>query len=272
MLESFITVLLIGFTAGFIFAMPIAGPISILITSNALKGNYKFCIRTALGASIVEFFYVVISVNGIALLFSLYSPLIPYLLIAGSVFLFFVGVKVFKTKITLEEIEKGEELIDGKKVDKQGGMRTGLIINLTNPSLFFGILTSSFLVLSFASSVGLNTGGLDILLEENVNSIQQITGTELKSLESIDSTYNLMQKNPDAEAERSSYTFTLSLVYGAALALGGFSWLFILTKLLIKYRNKIKVEFLNILFKSLGIILIGISFYLFYSALRILLS
>ncbi len=272
MLESFITVLLIGFTAGFVFAMPIAGPISILITSNALKGNYLFCVRTALGASLVEFFYVVISVNGIALLFSLYSPLIPYLLIAGSAFLLFVGYKVFRTKISLEEIEREEKLLEGKKVDKQGGLRTGIIINLTNPSLFFGILTSSFLVLSFASSIGLNTGGLDILLEENVNSIQQITGTEFKSLEELDSTYNFNKNLPAEETERSSYTFALSLVYGAALAMGGFLWLFFLTKMLIKYRNKINIGFLNLLLKSLGIILIFISLYLFYSAVKILLA
>ena len=272
MLESFITVLLIGFTAGFIFAMPIAGPISILITSNALKGNYLFCIRTALGAAIVEFFYVVVSVNGIALLFSLYSPLIPYLLIAGSAFLLYVGYKVFKTKISLDEIEKEEKLLEGKKIDKQGGLRTGIIINLTNPSLFFGILTSSFLVLSFASSIGLNTGGLDILLEENVNSIQQITGTELKSFEELDTTYNFNKNLQNFEPERSSYTFALSLVYGAALALGGFLWLFTLTKILMKYRNKINVGFLNVLFKTLGIILISISLYLFYSALKILLT
>jgi len=86
MIESLITVVLIGFSAGFIFSMPIAG---IIITSNALKGNLKFCLRTASGASIIEFFYVLIAVFGLAMLFSLYSSIVPYVLIVGSIQFFF---------------------------------------------------------------------------------------------------------------------------------------------------------------------------------------
>lgn len=96
MIESLTTLILVGFTAGFVFAMPIAGPISIIITSNALKGNIKYCIRTALGASIVEFIYVLIAVLGLSALFSLYSPLIPYLLLVGSFFLFLSVLKLLE--------------------------------------------------------------------------------------------------------------------------------------------------------------------------------
>ena len=39
MIESIITMSIAGFLTGFIFSMPIAGPISIMITSNALKGQ-----------------------------------------------------------------------------------------------------------------------------------------------------------------------------------------------------------------------------------------
>lgn len=106
MTESFITVLLIGFFAGFIFAMPIAGPISILITSNALKGKLRFCVRTAIGASIVEFFYVLVAVFGLAILFSFYNSIIPYMLVLGSVFMLFVGIKVFNNKLELKDINK----------------------------------------------------------------------------------------------------------------------------------------------------------------------
>ena len=166
MIESFITVVLIGFSAGFVFSMPIAGPISIIITSNALKGNLKFCIRTALGASIIEFFYVLIAVFGLSVLFSLYSSIIPYVLIVGSIFLLAIGIKIFRTNIKLEDIERSYN--NDEKEEKNGGLRTGLIINLTNPSLFFGVLTSSFLVLSFASSIGLSTGGLDLLVQKKV--------------------------------------------------------------------------------------------------------
>ena len=98
MLESLITVILVGFSAGFIFSMPIAGPISIIITSNALKGNLKFCIRTALGASVIEFIYVLVAVLGLSALVTVYSDLIPYLLLVGSIFIFIVGIRIIKSK------------------------------------------------------------------------------------------------------------------------------------------------------------------------------
>ena len=271
MIESIITVLLIGFTAGFIFSMPIAGPISILITSNALKGNYRYCVRTALGASIVEFFYVFVAVYGITLLFSLYSPLIPYLLILGSAFLFAVSIKVFKTNLELDKITDSGNKTENNNLEERKGLRTGLIINLTNPSLFFGVLTSSFLVLSFASSVGFNTGGLDILIQENVTTISEITGEEFEEIPSADSS-NISRNENYEEAKQSSFTLLLSSIYAGALASGGFLWLFLLTKLLTKYRNKIKLSILEGAIKFLGVILAGISIYLFYSAIKILIK
>lgn len=264
MIESLTTLLLVGFSAGFIFAMPIAGPISIIITSNALKGNIKYCIRTALGASIVEFIYVLIAVLGLSALFSLYSPLIPYLLLVGSFFLFFIGVKIARTNLKLEEMNLDN--INNVEVEKKGGFRTGLFINFTNPSFFFGILTSSFLVLTFASSIGLNTGGLDLLVQENVTSFKEITGDELTS---IDSSYT--QQNNLEEVEHSSFTLVLSTAYALSLGLGGFIWLVILSKLLVKYRNKIKVEILTWTIRILGIILCGIGLYLLWKSLDILI-
>lgn len=266
MIESFITIVLVGFTAGFVFSIPIAGPISIIITSNALKGNINFCLRTALGASIIEFFYVLVAVFGLSILFSLYSSLIPYVLIVGSIFLLIIGIKITRSKIKMEDIENSEN--DTANNDKSGGLRTGLIINLTNPSLFFGVLTSSFLVLSFASSIGLNTGGLDLLVHENVTSLQEIAGDELSN---IDTKY-IPTPNGNEEAEHTSYTLLLSIIYAFSLSFGGFVWLGLLSKLLVKYRNKIKIQILNWTIRLLGLILCGIGIYLLWKSYEILMS
>ncbi|MBU0475733.1 MAG: LysE family transporter [Bacteroidetes bacterium] len=268
MIESIITILLIGFISGFVFSMPIAGPISILITSNALKGNKRFCIRTALGATIVEFVFVLVAVYGMTIIFSAYSSIIPYLLIIGALFLFFVGVKVFSSKIKLEDLTESEHDTNGVSSEDKGGLRAGLIINLSNPSLFFGILASSFLVLSFASSIGLNTGGLDLLLQENVTSIQEITGDSLKN---IDSAF-VKSHQLSEDAEHNSYTLLLSVVYAFSLASGGFVWLYILMFLLIKYRTVIKISLLNLIIRGLSIVLFGISFYLLWTAINIVIS
>jgi threonine/homoserine/homoserine lactone efflux protein len=66
MIESIITISITGLLAGFIFSMPIAGPISILITSNALKGRLRYCKLVSLGASFADFTYVFIAVFGLS--------------------------------------------------------------------------------------------------------------------------------------------------------------------------------------------------------------
>ncbi len=267
MFESFLTILLIGYFAGFVFAMPIAGPLSIVVTSNALKGNINFCYRTALGGSIVEFIYVLVAVFGLSLLLSLYYSFIPYMLLLGAFFLLFVGVKIFRTNITLYDIEKSSNNLNNN-INKSGGFRTGLIINLTNPSFFFGIITSSFLVLSFSSSIGLNTGGLDLLVHVNVTTFQEFTGNRLTE---IDSSY-IPIEIPEGTPEHSSYTFLLSLTYAFSLALGGFTWLVILTRQLLKHRDKIKINILNWIIRFLGLALCGIAIFLFWKSFSILID
>jgi len=268
MFQSALTVLIIGFTSGFIFAMPIAGPISILVTSNALKGKRRFCNRTALGGAIVEFFYVLIAVFGMTLLFSAYGSIIPYLFLIGGVFLFMVGIKVYSSKLELKDIKKsGNEINKCVKANK-GGLRTGIIINLTNPSLFFGLLTSSFVVLSFSSSIGLNTGGLEILIQENAGNIQQLTADAVNGFDStfVDTIDNV------AKSEQNSHSLLLSIIYAVAIAFGGFLWLYFLTKLLIKYRSKINLQYLKWIIRGLGVVLFGISFYLIWTATQIFIA
>jgi len=166
MIESVITISIVGFLAGFIFAMPIAGPISILITSNALKGNIRFCYLVGLGASLVDFGFIFISVYGLTSLYSLYSPAIPYIFAAGAVFLLYQGYKIFITRIgigNLEDIQNMEDrsyLIQKIEKREKGGFYTGFMVNLLNPTFFIGAITSSFFVISLTAALGFQTGGL----------------------------------------------------------------------------------------------------------------
>ena len=143
MIENFFTISITGIIAGFFFSMPVAGPISIIITSNALKGKLRFCDRTAIGAVIVEFFYVFIAVFGITSLYPYYQSAVPYILFIGSVLIFIIGIKIIKTKLKKESINKGAVVED--KMKNKGGFRTGIFLNLTNPTLFLGWLFSSFI-------------------------------------------------------------------------------------------------------------------------------
>ncbi|MBK7105284.1 MAG: LysE family transporter [Ignavibacteriae bacterium] len=262
MTESLFVIIGLGLFAGFFFSVPIAGPISILVTSNALNNKLRYCLRLALGGALIEFLYVFIAVYGLTSLYNYYHTAIPIILIVGSVFLIYVAVKILRTKLKIDQLRKSDDA--EKKINTSGGFRTGLILNLTNPSLFLGWFTSSFLLLSFASSIGLNTGGLDILMYDNVISLEEITGKKLESLEK----YNFQPNGETAIITRKSLpSLILSIAYAFMVGVGSFIWFYFLSKFLIKYKEKLKIEWLNGMIKSLGIFLLGIAVYLIYQGI-----
>ena len=267
MVESIFTIFIAGLIAGIIFSTPVAGPISILIVSKALEGKLRYCQRTAIGAAIIEFLYVFIVVYGITALYSYYQPFVPYLLMVGALIVIFVSFKIVRRPIDLESFDSTKIITD--KLENRGGMRTGIIINLTNPTLFFGWLVASFITLSLASSLGFNTGGLDIILNKNVNSVSEISGTEFGDIE----TFKDEQQNMNTHTITTSPpTILLSLVFAFSVGLGVLVWFDQLSRLIIKHRDKINVRVLNKLILSLGIILFILGGYLAYQAVVIFIS
>ncbi|MBI9071453.1 MAG: LysE family transporter [Melioribacteraceae bacterium] len=262
MFPDILNILVAGLLAGFIFSMPVAGPISITITSNALKGKLRFCQRAAIGASVVEFIYVFIVIVGIKTLYTYYQPIIPYLILGGAVFLFFVGLKIIKTKIDLGKIPE-EDLMSDKEINK-GGMRAGLILNFTNPSLFIGWLVSSFLVFSLMSQFNLGTGGLDMIINDNVNSVSEIAGDSFEKLQEIQG--DTLKTAVPVKDESSMSTLIMASVYAAAVAFGGFLWLYYFSKIIVNYRMKLNLGLINNTIKVLGFVLIGISLFLTYKS------
>jgi len=267
MLEIILTLFLVGAITGFIYSMPIAGPISVILISKALQGKVRFCLRTALGAAIVEAFFVFIVVYGITSLYELYQPLLPYFLLIGSVFVIFVGIKIRKHKIDLESIES--KMIVTDKYENRGGLRTGIVINLTNPTIFMNWFIASFITLSFVSSIGLNIGGLDIILNQNIQSVSEITGTDFDQMESSGSESGADRQGETAEKVT---PVLMSLTFALGVGVGAYLWLHILTKFVIKYREKIKTSVLDKIIYGLGIVLIVIGIFLGYQAIRVFIA
>jgi len=185
MIESVITISLAGLFAGFIFSMPIAGPVSILITSNALKGRLRFCNLVSIGASFADFSYVFVAVFGLTRLYSLYKPAMPYIFSVGAIFFLFLGYRIIRTKIDIEHLEDKSHLTEKIKKKEKGAFYTGLMINFLNPTLFIGVLTSSFFVISLIASLGLNTGGLAGKMEQNVKEINSIEGQKTENAQAL---------------------------------------------------------------------------------------
>ncbi len=275
--ESLLTISIVGFLAGFILSMPIAGPISILITSNALKGKLRYCYLAAIGASLGDFIYVFIAVFGLTNLYSLYKPIIPYILVVGSVFLFTLGYKIIKTKVDIDHFEEKKNAL--KEIHKlRGGFMTGFMLNLFNPTLFLGWVTSSFFVLSFVTSMGFNTGGLDKNVGNNFKEINKIEGknTQLQTTPSKylpTKTYKLVNHNATEEEVAhfpKYFPLFLSFCYAFALSIGGIVWFYYLAKLLSKFRKSINIKIVNRVIQSLGAFLCVFGIVLAYKAITML--
>ncbi len=266
-MESALTILIIGFTAGFVLSIPVAGPINILITSNALLGKLRYCLRVALGASVIEFFYVLIIVFGIVSLYKFYKPFVPYILIVGAVVLLVVGIKVIRTRFNLTNVNLKEIVKD--KIANKGGFTTGILINITNPSLFLGWLSSTFIIFSLASSLNLNTGGLDMIVQENLDTIQKMNldnKNEQKTDSGIVERFNNHQK-PDQ-----LNPIVLSLIYAGSLTLGSYLWLNLYSRIIVKFRTKLRIGLISSIIKILGFVLILIGIFLGYKSISLFIS
>lgn len=277
MVESLITMSIVGLLSGFIFSMPIAGPVSILITSHALKGRLQYCNKVAIGASFADFIYVFLAVFGITKLFQYILPAMPYILGVGSVFILFIGYKVFKSKVDIEHVEEihpktGRPIPQGK-----GALYTGFMVNFLNPTLFFGSLTSSFLVISFIASLGFNTGGLDTMIGKNVNALNSIEGKAVDSAHvsnyfKADTLRFLKNQDHSPATERPRwFPLLISLSYALALAFGSIIWFVVMALILARFRHRINKKIINGVIKGLGIVLCLFGIYFAYSAVKMLI-
>jgi threonine/homoserine/homoserine lactone efflux protein len=274
-LESIITISIAGLLAGFIFSMPIAGPISILITSNALKGRMRYCNIVSLGASIADFGYVFIAVFGLTRLYSLYKPVIPYIFAIGSIFFFYLGYKIIRTKIDIEHLEDKSLLAEKIKRSHKGAFYTGFMINFLNPTLFIGVLTSSFFVISLVASMGLHTGGLAGKMDENIKEIRNVEGekTENSQVLSIKQFENIyIGKNNDRQKDQTDYPakfhMVISIFYALSLSVGSILWFYLMTFLIVRFRQKINIKVISVFIKSLGAVLGLFGLYFGYLAAR----
>lgn len=266
MLASLVTISITGFLAGFIFAMPIAGPISILVVSNALNGRRKYSNKISTGAAISDFIYIFIAVYGVTRLYSYYKHLIPYMLIAGAVFFILLGVKLFRQPVDIENFEQKRHLTEKIKNSDIRGFYTGFMVNMLNPTQFIGGLISSFFVISLLATMGFNTGGLETKMNNNVKEISSINGKNLE--EKIPERFRKIE-NAAADKDRGTvyppyFHVIISIFYSLFLSLGGLVWFFMLAWILSKYRFRMNIKILTSLIKAFAVSLCLIGLYFGY--------
>ncbi len=279
MIESLVTVSITGLLAGFMFSIPIAGPISILIASNALKGKLRYCNFVSLGASIADFIYVFIAVFGLTKLYSYYEPAVPYIYAGGCALFLYLGYKIFRTRIDIEHLDEKSRLT--KKIEKkeQGGFYTGFMINALNPTLFVGALTSSFFVITFISSMGLHTGGLSVNMDQQKDEIVTIKGKKTDNSQSLTiKKFEDFQERkrkehpPDQTIYPKFFHLIISICYAFFLSAGIIIWLSLMAFLIVRFRRRINVKVISALIRGLGILLWLLGFYFGFLSVRIFLS
>jgi threonine/homoserine/homoserine lactone efflux protein len=272
-MASLLTLSVVGLLVGFIFSMPIAGPISILITSNALKGKTKYCNQAAIGASGADFIYVFCAVLGLTKFYSFFRPAMPYILLGGMIFLFILGYKISKTN--MQQVSVKENKVG--KWNIRNGLLTGFLLNFLNPTLFISWLTSSFIVITLVSSLGFNTAGLNERVDQSYSSMNSrgedssLRKKELSYLHMKNAGGGKMQTTQTQMPENKYFSFFSSFAYAFWLSIGGVLWFFCLTALLAKHRHRVNIRVINLIIRSLGWALFLFGAFLGYQAVSILI-
>lgn len=273
MIESIITVSVVGLISGILLTIPVAGPISIFITSHGLKGRFGYCLSAAIGAAIVDFVYCFVAVYGFTRLYAVYYHWIPYIFLVGSLFIFLVGVKIFRSHVSYETLSRDVHISD--KIKHHNGFWIGFMLNVLNPSLFFGWLIASVVILSFVSSLGFHLGGLETMIDNNARIIGEMDSSAGHMLASglAEHPAEVSAGNPAASSGYGNYfPVVISVCYAFCLALGTVVWFSSYSMFLVRNRHHVQVRFINYLIKTLGFAMGGFGIYLGYQALSALIK
>jgi threonine/homoserine/homoserine lactone efflux protein len=83
----------LGFFSGFLGAMPVAGPIALIVFRSSMRGHFSLAIRVVSGAAVAEeVIYCALATFGYIRIIAAYPFLAKYLRYIGASFLVILGV------------------------------------------------------------------------------------------------------------------------------------------------------------------------------------
>jgi threonine/homoserine/homoserine lactone efflux protein len=193
--------------------------------------------------------------------------------------LFFLGYKIFKTKIDIDHIEDKLHISEKIKKKEGGAFYTGFMINFLNPTLFIGWLTSSLLVISFVAALGFHTGGLAIKLDQNAKEIGSVDIKKIENrqdfaLRKLDSLQILKnrQRKIDQTTFPPSFHIVISICYALFIAIGSVIWFYLLAFMIVRFRTRINIKIILAFIKGLGVFLCLTGVYFGYQAVRMFID
>jgi len=145
---------LIGFTCGFVFSMPVAGPISLLVFGRGLQDRPQGIAYLAVGSAIAESVYAYFAFWGFSALLSRYAWIEPVSRGLTAVLLIALGVHFARMKTTASPPPK--QSTAEREVGRKRSFFLGLTITALNPTLMatWGAAVAalhSFDIVSFGS-------------------------------------------------------------------------------------------------------------------------
>ena len=176
----------------------------------------------------------------------------------------------------IENLEDKSHLTEKIRKKGKGAFITGFMINFLNPTLFIGVLTSSFFVISLIASLGLNTGGLAGKMDQNVKEISNIEGRKIDNSKvlSIEQFNNFQKlKSKDHQQDQTIYPayfhLVISICYAFFISFGSIIWFYLLAFMILRFRHRINIKIISGFIKTLGAVLC--LFGLFYGYLSVIM-
>ncbi len=138
-----IAILVLGLALGFLGAVPIAGPISVLVLAQGLRAGFQKAFATAVGGALAEGLYAFLAFWGVRSIMTGSSIAKEASYGITSAMLFVVGILLLKKKKKPLEQERLSESTQTK-----GGFLLGLTVSIFNPTLLFTWAAASQAIIS----------------------------------------------------------------------------------------------------------------------------
>jgi threonine/homoserine/homoserine lactone efflux protein len=109
---------IVGTITGFVVSIPPLGPIAFALISKGIKNEFREGMAIAMGSAFMDFIYAMIAFGGISLVISLlpssfvefysknFNTIQIILIYSGCVVVIIYGLKIMRSKITIEQLEE----------------------------------------------------------------------------------------------------------------------------------------------------------------------
>jgi threonine/homoserine/homoserine lactone efflux protein len=134
-----------GIIVGFLIATPI-GPIAVLCIQRTLNQGRIHGIVSGLGAATADAIYSFIAAFGLTVISNFLVKEQMWLRLGGGLFLCYMGLKVFRTKLV-------QQAVSGNNINYIGNYVSAFFLTLTNPATFLAF-AAIFAGLGLVSTTG----------------------------------------------------------------------------------------------------------------------